>query len=449
MKPRALNKQQKRLIHDTVIEGIDCNHPLLVLARHIDWDQFDQAFSHLFQPDHHGGRPPAPVRLMISLMMLSYMENLSDEQVVMKWAENPYWQSFSGFDFFHKQQPVDPSSISRWRTRIGEEGFEWVLTQVIEAAKKLKLLNNRSLEKVIVDSTVMPKAVTYPTDMKLYAKAIDKLVKQCKKENIPLKQSFARLTKEAVYKGSRFSRQKKKKEHTRQVKRVKMYLVRLYTDVTKKITGSKVSEKMETLLDQVTRLLSQNKDSKNKLYSLHAPEVCCIAKGKIAKRYEFGSKVSLGITHKEGIVVCSLAFMGNPHDGKTLSPTLDKITRLTGVRPKRVAVDLGYSGHGVKDVEVFHPRRKLTKWFRSFVRRRQSIEPHIGHMKQDSKLDRCYLKGHIGDKIHALLCAIGYNLRNILRQIKSNFFFCVFYHRPKTATIYFFLNKSSFSGTTT
>ena len=441
MKPRVPHQGQSPLLADTAIEGLDRDHPLLILASHIGWSSFDKSFSSLFQPNHLGGRPPAPVRLMVSLMMLAYMYNLSDERVVELWAENPYWQSFSGFDFFHKQQPVDPSSLSRWRTRMGTSGVEQILSSVLEAAQKLGQLPRKSLEKVIVDSTVMPKAITYPTDLKLYAKAIGKLVKQCRKDGISLKQSYSRLTKSAVVQGSRSSRQGKKKEQAKQVKLLKMYLARLYREVNVKLVGSSASGELANLLPLIARLLSQTRESKEKLYSLHAPEVSCIAKGKIAKRYEFGSKVSVGITHKEGFVVCSLALSGNPHDSKTLLDTLEHITLVTGVRPRRVAVDLGYRGHGVKDVEVLHPKRKLTKWFRSFVKRRQSIEPHIGHMKQDSKLGRCSLKGALGDKIHALLCAVGYNLRKILRNIKAELFFCVFRMQTQPLTLLFFFAK--------
>jgi IS5 family transposase len=169
----------------------------------------------------------------------------------------------------------------------------------------------------------------------------------------------------------------------------------------------------------VTRLLAQQKSDHGKLYALHAPEVECLAKGKAHKRYEFGVKVSVAAANREGLVLGMMALPGNPYDGHTLAAALDQVERMTGVAVARAYVDRGYRGHSLDHRRVFisGQRRGITATIRRELRRRSAIEPLIGHMKTDGRLDRNFLAGARGDAINALLCGARYNLRLILNYL--------------------------------
>ncbi len=178
----------------------------------------------------------------------------------------------------------------------------------------------------------------------------------------------------------------------------------------------------QDLLDTFNRLLVQTKDTPNKLYSLYAPEVKCIAKGKAHKRYEFGCKVSLVVTHKQGLVLSSQALPENPYDGQTLKSALSHAEFMSGVKIERSFVDQGYKKHGIEDSQVVMARQKgLSRSLKNALKRRNAIEPHIGHMKSEGKLDRNYLKGKLGDALNALLVGVGHNLRLILSYLRFLF----------------------------
>ena len=168
------------------------------------------------------------------------------------------------------------------------------------------------------------------------------------------------------------------------------------------------------------RLLVQQRHDRNKLYALHAPEVECIAKGKVPKRYEFGVKISIATTNRSNLVVGAKSLPGNPHDGHTLKWALQQVEQLTGQRPERCYVDLGYRGHNVEDTQVFKARQKrgVTSSIRKELKRRNAIEPIIGHMKNDGHLGRNYLKGVDGDAINVILCGAGQNIRLTLRYLR-------------------------------
>ena len=172
-------------------------------------------------------------------------------------------------------------------------------------------------------------------------------------------------------------------------------------------------------------LCTRSKTDKKKIYSLHEPHVDCISKGKAPKKYEFGSKVALSITHQKnrGIITSCQSIAGNPFDGHTLLSSLQMSERITQTKVKEAYVDRGYKGHGVENGQVYisGQRRGTTKKIRKDIKRRQAIEPHIGHLKQKVKLGLCRLKGIIGDQVNALLSAAAYNLRQIVRHIRIIF----------------------------
>ena len=401
---------------------IDLKHPLVRLCELVPWSDFDAAFGRFYKPI---GRPAKATRLMVGLHYLKHSYDLSDEETVARWLENPYWQHFCGFEFFQHKAPIDPSLMTRWRKRIGPEEMAKVLKATVGMALESGTVKPSSLERVTVDTTVQEKAIAHPTDNRLYLKALQALVRQAKKGGVRLRQSHTRLAKKASAKAGRYAHAKQYKRMRRELKRLRTYLGRVYRDVGRKIAGDAEQEaRFSRLLGLVERLLVQQPRDKNKLYSLHAPEVVCISKGKAHKRYEFGCKVGLAATNKEGLFLASKAFEDNPYDGHTLQGTLDQAEAMTGVAVVRAYADKGYKGHdyeGEARVMLSGSKRGLTPQMKRELRRRSAIEAMIGHAKNDGRLGRNYLLGHDGDKINALLAAAGHNLRLILNKLRSLF----------------------------
>ncbi|WP_261399240.1 IS5 family transposase [Leisingera daeponensis] len=422
MKPRKPTPEQDDLWRARLVEMIDMRHELVQLATLIDWDVFEREWAGLFPS--HTGRPATSTRLVAGLLYLQHAYALSDEAVVARWAENPYWQHFCGEMFFQHRLPLDPSSLTRWRKRIGEEGVEWMLTQTIEAGKRAGTVKGNDLKRVTVDTTVMEKNIAHPTDARLYETARRKLVGLAREAGIGLRQNYNRL-------GPRLARQVGRYAHARQFKRMRKALRRLkgYTgrvlrDIERqlgKVAEGALRQRLLEMIALVNRLLAQKPKDKKKLYSLHEPAVDCISKGKARKRYEFGSKVSVATTNRGGFVVGMRALPGNPHDGHTLHEALEQVEILTDQRPDLAFVDRGYRGHGVEHVKVFMTgaRRGVTRTIAKLLRRRSAIEPMIGHMKNDGRLTRCPLKGPEGDAIFAVLCGCGHNIRMILSYLRE------------------------------
>jgi transposase, IS5 family len=418
MRPSRLSSGKSDLFRERLDSIINLDHGLVRLGALIPWDRFDRAFGGFFRPV---GRAAKPTRLMVGLHYLKHIHDLSDEDMVERWVENPYWQHFCGFEFFQHEPPIDPSTMTRWRKRIGPEGMEQVLRATIEAAVDTGTVKPSSLERVSVDTTVQPKAIAHPTDSRLYLRALQTLVRQAIRHGIVLRQSYTRLSKRAAIKAGRYAHARQFRRMRRELKRLRTFLGRVYRDVSRKITGDTALEaRFARLLGLVERLLAQKPKDKDKLYALHAPEVVCISKGKARTPYEFGCKVGLAVTNREGLVLAAKAFEGNPYDGHTLAATLDQSTALTGVEPERVYVDKGYRGHdyhGKAAVLISGRTRGLTPTMRRELKRRSAIEATIGHMKTDGRLDRNWLLGQAGDAVNALLAAAGHNLRLILNAL--------------------------------
>lgn len=418
MRPTRPHSGKHDLFRERLDAMINMKHPLVKLAKVIDWAGFDQAFGGFYRPV---GRPAKPTRLMVGLHYLKHVYDLSDEEVVSRWVENPYWQFFCGFEFFLHEMPIDASTMTRWRKRIGPDGLQDMLKASVDAALETGTARPESLERINVDTTVQAKAIAHPTDSKLYLKALQMLVRLAKKHGIELRQSYTRLAKAAAVRAGRYAHARQFKRMRRELKRLRTFLGRVLRDITRKIAGN---VEMETafarLFGLVERLLLQKPKDGNKLYSLHAPEVVCISKGKARTPYEFGCKVGIAATNREGLVLAATAFETNPYDGHTLSRTVDQAVAMSGVDPDRIYVDKGYRGHdytGSASVMIAGSRRGLTPTMRRELKRRSAIEPTIGHMKTDGRLDRNFLLGHVGDVINALLVAAGHNLRLILAKL--------------------------------
>ena len=404
------------LFRTELVNLIDQRHELVQLAELIDWQAFANEWSPQFVSTT--GRPALPTRLMASLLYLKHVYALSDDDTVARWSENPYWQHFSGERYFQHELPCDPSSLVRWRPRLGEAGCEWLLAQSIEAARRGRVIKRDSLDTVVLDTTVQPKAIAHPTDSRLLNKAREQLVDAAQDAGVTLRQSYARVGKAAEHQAGRYAHAKQYRRMQREIRKLRTWLGRVIRDVQRK--GGEITGALKTKIEIAQRLYEQRRDSKNKLYALHAPEVECIAKGKARTPYEFGVKTSVAVTAKEGLVVGMRSMPGNPYDGHTVDSQIEQISILTGTTPKMALVDRGYRGvqasAGTR-LLVSHTRR-LPKNLKKLLKRRQVVEPMIGHMKTDGLLDRNWLRGALGDAMHAVLCGAGHNLRMILAHLR-------------------------------
>lgn len=424
MGPKPVGPQSNDMFRQRLDELVNLQHPLARLAQYIDWPVFEEKWAGHFPSSR--GRPATSTRLIAGLLYLQHTFALSDEDVVWGWVENPYWQLFCGETWFQHKPPIDPSSLTRWRKRIGEEGLEWMLTQTIKAAESTKVVKPQSFEKVIVDSTVQEKAIAHPTDSKLLERARQQLVQLAVEAGLTLRQNYNRAAPRLAVQVGRYAHAKQFKRMRGSLKKLKTIVGRVWRDVERQLDQAPEALKQRgcELLAKVERLLTQKQRDKNKLYSLHAPEAECIAKGKTRQPYEFGVKVSIATTHNEGLVVGMRSMPGNPYDGHTLYETLEQVAILTEHQPKEVFVDLGYRGADVQaGTKVYHHKlkRDITERLRRDIRRRSAIEPAIGHMKNDGRLRRNWLKGVAGDAYNALLCGCGHNLRMILRKLRFLF----------------------------
>jgi IS5 family transposase len=357
-------------------------------------------------------------------MCLQHAYGLSDEAVLARWVENPYYQHFTGEVFFQHRLPLHPSSLSRWRNRIGEEGAEWLLSKTIEAGRAAGAVTERSLSQVVVDTTVMEKAIAHPTDARLYEKARRSLVTLAGKAGIRLRQNYNRKAPRLAARAGRLAHARQFRRMRKALRTLRGYTGRVLRDIRRQVDSTaegKLRTQVRDRLDLVARLLRQTPKSTGKLYALHEPDVDCISKGKARVRYEFGTKVSVATTLAEGFVIGLRSMPGNPYDGHTLPDALQQVETLTGRRPSLAVVDRGYRGHGVQNTRVLvsGTRRGLTPRLARLLKRRSAIEPEIGHMKTDGRLARCGLKGLLGDAVFAVLCGCGHNIRKTLAHLRA------------------------------
>ena len=420
MKPRAAQQREEQLsLMEVPMERfLNKKHALYQLAGKMSWEFFETEFGKHY--DSVMGRPGHSTRLMVGLTFLKYAYDVSDERAVEEFLENPYWQYFCGFEYFQHEFPIDPSSMTRWRKRIGEEGAEKFVSESLRIAKEMNLLRTRDLKQVIVDTTVQEKDIAHPTDAKLCFKAREKLVKLAQKEGIELRQSYARKGKKILHQQARYAHAKQFKRAQRATKSLKTQLGRVIRDIERK--SATPSPWMNNLLETAKRIYAQKRDSKNKKYSVHAPEVECIAKGKARKPYEFGNKVGVVTTCKGNWVLSSKAFHGNPYDGATLKKSLENAEKITGIRVRESYVDRGYRGasHHPEGIAVYLSGQKRIPGFaKKLLRKRSAIEPVIGHMKSDHRMKVNHLGGVVGDQMNATLSGAAFNLRKLLRSLEA------------------------------
>jgi IS5 family transposase len=422
-------KQQKKADHDDLFRArldqiINLKHELAVLADKVDWSWLDEQLADCFCAQ---GRPAEPVRFMLGMFILKHTYSLSDEQVWDRWVNDPYFQYFTGEEFFQHDLPHERSGMSHWRKRIGDR-LEMLLQESLRLAHDTGAVKKNDLARVTIDTTVQPKNITFPTDAKLLETAIQQLGKLAKAHGVPLRQSYARVAKTAAMMVGRYAHAKQFKRMNKQLKFLKTRLGRLIRDIRRKIGDDQaLNEVFLTALIKAQQIRGQKQRQRGwKLYSWHAPETECIGKGKAAKPYEFGVKVSLTTTNKRAkggqFILHAKALPGSPYDGHTLKEVLAETELLTGREIERAYVDKGYRGHNApKPHRVFKSgqKRGVHGQIKKELRRRSAIEAVIGHCKSDGHMDRNYLKGRLGDQINAVMSAVGYNFRLILKWLKA------------------------------
>lgn len=415
MRPKSEPRHPQRELFQSELEQIiDTRHRLVQLGKCIDWASFEEALGASYHPRH--GAPGVPTRLLVALHYLKYQHDLSDEMVLAHWLENPYWQHFSGERYFQHRLPIDASSMTRWRARLGESGAEQMLGETIAAGIKMGSIRPAQLKRINVDTTVQTKAVRYPTDARLYHRCRERLVRAARREGAVIKQSYRHVGKRLLLGSSRYAHARQMKRARACTRKLRTQLGRVVREIERQVRNP--SEKLSQLLATAHRIHAQQRHDRNKVYSVHEPEVECIAKGKAGKPYEFGNKVSVAITSRGGWLVGARSFTGNPYDGHTLAEQMRQVRSMIGDRVSEAHVDMGYRGHDYQGQVTIHvdkrsrgrTPRPLWRW----MKRRAAIEPSIGHLKNEHRLERNRLRGTYGDAINAVLAAASMNFHKLL-----------------------------------
>ena len=432
MKPRERRESgQVDLFKARLDQILDLDHALVKLAGRIDWAFLERSFGAVYTDGP--GQPPLATRLMAGLAILKHMHDLSDEALCDRWVENPYYQFFCGEEFFRHKAPFDRSSMTRWRQRMGEEKLVALIQESLSVAVRTGAARPADLSQIVVDTTVQPKNIAFPTDAKLMHRAREILVRLAKRQGIELRQSYERVGKHALIKHQRYAHAKQRNRARRELKRLRVYLGRVARDIRRKIEGDRaladVFRRPLWLAERVSAQL--RRDPFPKVYSLHAPEVECIGKGKAHRPYEFGVKVSVATTvkHAKGgqFVTHIKALPGNPYDGHTLGIVIPEMEHQIGAVISRIVADAGYRGHNAPLAYRFKvytqgQKRRVTPEIKRALKRRSAIEPVIGHLKSEHRMGRNHLAHSAGDAINAILAGAGYNFRRLLAWLR---FLCV------------------------
>ena len=396
-------------------------HPIYILSNKVDWQFFDESFKELYCENN--GRPAKPIRLMVGLLILKHLRNVSDENVVEQWSENVYYQYFCGETEFVPVEPCEASELVHFRHRIGEVGIELILKESIRINGK-----DSNESSASIDTTVQEKNITFPTDSKLHRRIIDKCKKIAEKENLPVRQSYTRTLKKLSL-DQRFRNHPRNKWKARKADRKEKTIAgRLVRELERNLTSN---SKYAFDIEIFNRILTQKKNGKNKIYSVHEPDVQCISKGKEHKKYEFGNKVSIIYTQTTGVIIGALGFR-NPYDGHTIEPAIEQTQRLLGKATIKTLIgDRGYKGkRQINDTTIEIPKpfsdRKQTQYqqnkLKKQFRRRAAIEPINGHLKTDHRLNRNFYKGITGDNINVMLAVAAFKFKRMMNKWKSSFY---------------------------
>lgn len=431
MRPKARRESgQNDLFKARLDQIVDPDHALVRLSGSIDWRFLEDRFGAVYDDDP--GRPPLPTRLMVGLAILKHMHDLSDEGLCERWVENPYYQLLCGEEFFQHRLVFDRSSLTRWRQRMGEDRLAVLVQESLSAAVRLGAAKPTDFTQVIVDTTVQEKAIAFPTDARLMHRARERLVRLAKATGVELRQSYVRVGKIALIRHQRYAHAKHFKRANRALRTIRTMLGRVIRDIGRKIADRPQLEDVFALPLSLARQVREQRQRQRgkKIYSLHAPEVECIGKGKAHKPYEFGVKVSVATPVdrcKGGQFVAHVkALPGNPYDGHTLATVIPEIEASVGACLTRIVADAGYRGHSAPKDKIFKvyvagQKRGVTAAIKRAFRRRSAVEPVIGHLKNEHRMNRNHLAGTRGDAANAVLAAAGYNFRILILWLTTLF----------------------------
>lgn len=412
------SQEQRNFFEPLLTDFINDRHELVLLARKIDWKYFEKEFENLYSPT---GQPAHPIRFMVGCLLLKRLYNLGDETLAEAWIMNPYMQYFCGEAHFRHRFPCDPSNLVHFRKRIGEEGVEKIFFYSVS------LHGPKAKSKVVLsDTTVQENNVTFPTDAKLAKKVIDKCNQIAKRENITQRQTYTRTSKQLL-RDTHFAKHPKRKKKARMAqKKLRTLAGRQIRELYRILTPESLAQHKKEL-EMYLQVIQQKRTDKNKIYSLHKPFTCCIAKGKAHKTYEFGNKVGLLLNPKSLVILGIESFKGNPHDSKTIEPLLNQVKKHLHYQPAETVYDRGGRGKSeINGVKISTPKKPLKndsisqrRTKRKKFRRRAAIEPVIGHLKTDFRMEQNYLHGTSSPKINALLAATGWNLKKMMNLLKE------------------------------
>ena len=432
--------ERQLLMFETLFSDIlNPEHELLRAARLIDWDGLHDALTNYYS---HLGRQGKSIRLMVGIHLLKHRYNCSDEQAVETLHENAYWQCFCGFNSFQSGQILEATSLVKFRNRIGTEGMKQIEAILLKAWSDMGLVKTK---RVAVDTTAQPKNIAYPTDADLLHRVREKIVKQVKRvrEEVTLRKPFrtyVRTGKKLLLGIKKFHRRNPegRKEAIKELKEMTRHVV----DQAARVANSLYSRGFKEAGRELNRLVSIGKkivdqteqvlsgqSPKHRIYSLHEPDVAVIKKGKSHPDCEFGAIVALA-KNDDGLILSHVEYQHNVADVKTLGRVINGIKMNMGRPPREVTGDRGFDQSlkkqencrrrwGVKRIAVPkkgktpHPDSKES-WFKKALKQRVKIEPIIGHLKTDHRMNRCRYKGAVGDTINVVWATLAWNTKKIV-----------------------------------
>jgi len=419
---------------------LDSSHELMRAKKLIDWDQLHEALRSYYSTR---GRHGKPIRLMVGLHLLKHHYNCSDERAVEELHENAYWQSFCGFKCFQRGLIVEATTLVKFRDRIGVEGMQHIESALLNHWHCKGLVKTK---RVAVDTTAQPKNIAYPTDADLLYRIRERIVKQVKKvrQTIGLKKpfrSFTRVSKKVLLNIKKLYRNQpdKRRQGIKELLSMANQVVRQASRISNSLyarghkqAGGNLNQLVavgKQIVNQTREVVKGKKPAK-RLYALHEPKVAVIKKGKDNKPCEFGSLVSLTM-NDDGIILSHAEYHHNISDSKTVGKVVNRIKANTGKRPDLLTGDRGFDQSykkqercrrrwGVKRLAIPKKGKKPHRdsdapWFKKALKQRVKIEPVIGHLKADHRMDRCRYKGPQGDTTNVVWAAAAWNMRKVNR----------------------------------
>jgi len=425
---KSPNQQQRELFRPLLSDFIDLNHELVLLSQKIDWKYFENEFASLYS---NVGQPAMSTRLMVGCLILKQLYNFGDETIALEWKMNPYMQYFCGEAHFQHKFPFDPSDFVHFRKRIGVEGVEKIFSHSVT------LHGSRAKGKMLLsDTTVQENNTTFPTDAKLAKRIIDRCNTIAENAGIQQRQSYKRVSKQLLRDTYNPTHPKRRLKARKAQQKLRTLAGRQLRELERNL-DQEAANQYANDLNLYRRVIQQRKDDKNKIYSLHKPFTCCIAKGKMHKPYEFGNKIGLMVNPKSLVILAIESFKGNPHDSHTIEPLLNQIEKNFQYQPQEIVYDRGGRGKSeINGVSISTPNKPLKRDSeyikrvkRKKFRRRAAIEPVIAHLKQHFRMGQNYLSGDNSPKINALLAAAAWNFKKLMEELKTklkNFIISIF-----------------------